>query len=119
MVHILLLEKARVLDMGMQHLLQQDSATWVNFNLTAAVRRLKDLRILRLMVIIQTVRFSELDLTLALQEDVQPLLLLSYSTPRLVSHGSIELNLLTSIYKYKTHYINALSSMDIFSAKPR
>ncbi|KAJ9578568.1 hypothetical protein L9F63_005218, partial [Diploptera punctata] len=85
LIHVFLLEKARMLELGVQHVYHNRSDTWISFNVTLAMRRPKSLSILRLMVLIRTVSNNQqLDLTLALHEDVQPLLLLSYSTLHLI-----------------------------------
>lgn len=88
LVHIYLLtEQARLLELGVRHVFQRRGDTWLSFNVTAAVRRPEPVTQLRLLVHIRaTSPRSQLDLALVVTpydgrqvEDVQPLLLLSYS----------------------------------------
>jgi hypothetical protein len=87
-VHIYLLkEQARLLELGVRHVFQRRGDTWLSFNVTAAVRRPEPVAQLRFLVHIRaTSPRSQLDLALVVTpydrrqvEDVQPLLLLSYS----------------------------------------
>jgi hypothetical protein len=88
LVHIYLLkEQGRLLELGVRHVFQRHGDTWLSFNVTAAVRRPEPVAQLRLLVHIRaTSPRSQLDLALVVTpydgrqvEDVQPLLLLSYS----------------------------------------
>lgn len=88
LVHIYLVKgQARLLELGVRHVFQRHGDTWLSFNVTAAVRRPEPVTQLRLLVHIRaTSPRSHLDLALVVTpydgrqvEDVQPLLLLSYS----------------------------------------
>jgi hypothetical protein len=90
LVHVYLLqEQARLLELDVRHVFQSQGDTWLSFNVTAAVRRPQSATQLRLLVHIRaTAPGSHFDLALVVDpydgrhvEDVQPLLLLSYSTP--------------------------------------
>ncbi|XP_021920672.1 dorsalin-1-like isoform X2 [Zootermopsis nevadensis] len=90
LVHIYMLtEQATLLELDVRHVFQRHGVTWLSFNVTAAVRRLIPRILLRLLVHIRaTSPHSQLDLALVVSphdgpqfqdQDVQPLLLLSYS----------------------------------------
>jgi hypothetical protein len=88
MLHVYLLdEQSRLLELGVQHVFQSHRDMWLSFNVTAAVRRPKPRTHLRLLVHIRaTTPRGHLDLALVVHphngrqlQDVQPLLLLSYS----------------------------------------
>jgi hypothetical protein len=95
LVHIhLLTEQARLLELDVRHVFQRHGDTWLSFNVTAAVRSPETFTQLRLLVHIRaTAPRSQFDLALVVApydgrqvEDVQPLLLLSYSAPTVTSY---------------------------------
>jgi hypothetical protein len=90
MVHVYMLdEKASLVELDVRHVFQKNGDTWLSFNVTAAVRCPNPRTLLRLLVHIRaTSPHNQLDLALVVNrhdashfqdQDVQPLLLLSYS----------------------------------------
>jgi len=93
-VHVHLLDEySGLLELGVRHVFQRHGDTWLSFNVTAAVVRPKSRTQLRLLVHIRaTGPDSQFDLALVVNphqgsqfQDVQPLLLLSYSTLTVIS----------------------------------
>jgi len=94
LVHVHLLDDyTGLLELGMRHVFQRHGDTWLSFNVTAAVIRPKPRTQLRLLVHIRaTGPDNQFDLALVVNphegrqfQDVQPLLLLSYSTLTVIS----------------------------------
>ena len=93
-MHVHLLDEyTGLLELSVRHVFQRHEDTWLSFNVTAAVMRPKPRTQLRLLVHIRaTGPHNQFDLALVVNpregrqfQDVQPLLLLSYSTPTVIS----------------------------------
>ncbi|XP_069705403.1 dorsalin-1-like [Periplaneta americana] len=96
LVHVYLLdEKSSMLELDVQHVFHQQGDRWLSFNVTTAMRRAKPRTLLRILVSIRTTTLrNQQDLALVVHphggrqfQDVQPLLLLSYSAYMASSPG--------------------------------
>ncbi|KAJ4438642.1 hypothetical protein ANN_14589 [Periplaneta americana] len=112
LVHVYLLdEKSSMLELDVQHVFHQQGDRWLSFNVTTAMRRAKPRTLLRILVSIRTTTLrNQQDLALVVHphggrqfQDVQPLLLLSYSAYMVVLCSLNEFqsskNLKVRIYK--------------------